>query len=69
MTASAVIALITEVLANLPTIVRTGKQVIDLVNDAYLELSDAIGDRDVTDEEIKDLINTIITNSRLIQSL
>ena len=58
-TASAVIALITEVLANLPAIVRTGEQVIQLINDAYEQIKEAVDDRDVTPEEIRELVAKI----------
>lgn len=68
-TASAVIALITEVLANLPAIVRTGEQVIQLINDAYEQIKEAVGDRDVTPEEIRELVAKINANSATIQNL
>lgn len=67
--ASATIALITEVLANLPAIVRTGKEIIQLINDAYARVSEAVGDRDVTPEEIREMVLRINANSQTIQNL
>ena len=69
MGAAAVIALLGEVIANLPAAISTGQQVIQLVNDGYRQLSDAIGDREVTSEEIDALVATIVANSAAIQAI
>jgi hypothetical protein len=69
MSASAVIALLTEVIANLPAAITTGQQVIQLVNDGYRQLTDAIGDKEVTPEEINELVAKIVANSAAIQAI
>ncbi len=69
MSAAAVIALLAEVIANLPAAISTGQQVIKLVNDGYKQLSDAVGDREVTPEEINELVAKIVANSAEIQSI
>lgn len=69
MSAAAVIALLSEVIATLPAAITTGRQVIRLVNDGYRRLQDAIGDRDVTPEEINALVGKIVTNSAAIQAI
>lgn len=69
MTASIAIAIVSEVLANLPAIVTTGGQVISLINSAYGQITEAIGDRDATPEEIRELVAKITANSATIQSL
>lgn len=69
MSVGAVIALLSEVLANLPAAITTGAQVIQLVNDGYTRLKDAVGDRDVTPEEINELVAKIVANSVAIQAI
>ena len=69
MSAAAVIALLGEVIANLPASISTGQQVIQLVNDGYRQLSDAVGDREVTPEEINALVAKIVANSAEIQAI
>jgi hypothetical protein len=69
MSATAVIALLSEVVANLPAAITTGQQVIQLVNDGYRQLSDAVGDRDVAPEEIDALVAKIVANSAAIQTI
>jgi hypothetical protein len=69
MSAATVIALLSEVIANLPAAITTGQQVIRLVNDGYRDLQAAIGDRDVTAEEIDTLVQRIVANSAAIQSI
>lgn len=69
MSAAAVITLITQVIANLPTIITTGEQVIALVNQAFVALKDAVGDRDVTPDEIREIVAKIIANSAEIQAI
>jgi hypothetical protein len=69
MSAATVIALLSEVIANLPAAITTGQQVIRLVNDGYRDLQAAIGDRDVTAEEINTLVQRIVANSAAIQSI
>jgi hypothetical protein len=67
MTAASVVALLREVLLTLPAAVTTGKQVIDLVNESYRSLLDAIADREVDADEIDALVAQIIANSAAIQ--
>ena len=69
MSAAAVIALLSEVIATLPTAITTGQQVIRLVNDGYRQLQDAIGDREVTPEEINALVGKIVAHSAAIQAI
>jgi len=69
MSAAAVIALLSEVIINLPAAISTGQQVIQLVNDGYRQLSDAVGDREVTPEEINTLVARIVANSVAIQAI
>lgn len=69
MSAATVIALLSEVIVNLPAAITTGQQVIRLVNDGYRDLQAAIGDRDVTAAEIEELVKRIVTNSAAIQSI
>lgn len=69
MSVTAVLALLTEVVANLPTAITTGQQVIQLVNDGYRQLSDALVDRDATQEEIDALVAKIVANSAEIQAI
>jgi hypothetical protein len=69
MSAAAVIALLSEVIANLPAAITTGREVIQFVNDGYRQLSEAIGDREVTAEEINGLAAKIVANSVAIQAI
>jgi hypothetical protein len=69
MNAAAVIALLGEVIANLPAAITTGRQVMQLVNDSYRQLVDAVGDKDVTPAEIDDLVGKIVANSAAIQAI
>jgi hypothetical protein len=69
MTATAAIALLTEIIANLPAIVTTGEQVIKLVNDSYKALGEALADRDATPQEIDALVKRIVANSAAIQAI
>lgn len=69
MSAATVIALLSEVIVNLPAAITTGQQVIRLVNDGYRDLQAAIGDRDVTAAEIDELVKRIVANSAAIQSI
>lgn len=69
MNAAAAVSLITQILAALPAAITTGAEVIRLINDAYQSLTAAIGDDDVTTEEIDALVAKIVANSAAIQSL
>lgn len=69
MSAAAVIALLSEVIASLPAAITTGRQVMALVNDGYRQLQDAVGDRDVTAAEIDELVARIVANSAAIQAI
>jgi hypothetical protein len=69
MTASAVIALLTELIANLPAAIKTGEEVIRLVNDSYKTMTEAVADREVTPDEIEALVRQIVANSASIQSV
>jgi len=69
LSAGAVIALLSEVVANLPAVITTGQQVIQLVNDGYDALKEAIGDNEVTSDEINELVARIVVNSGRIQAI
>lgn len=69
MSAAAVIALLSEVVANLPAAITTGREVIALVNDGYRQMSEALGGREATAEEIDALVAKIVANSAAIQAI
>ncbi len=69
MNAAAVIALLGEVIANLPAAITTGQQVMQLVNDSYRQLVEAVGDNEVTTAEIENLVGKIVANSVAIQAI
>ena len=70
MGAEAIVALISQVIMNLPAAISTGKEVLDLINSSYRKLEDAIGNRtDVTPDEIDELIQRLVINDLKIQSL
>ena len=69
MNAAAAISLLTQIIATLPAAIKTGAEVIRLVNEAYRSLSEAITDHDVTREEIDELVAKIIANSATIQAV
>lgn len=69
MTAAAAVALLTAIINNLPAAVATGAQVIQLVTDSYNQLKEAIGDREVTPDEINELVARIVANSAEIQAI
>lgn len=69
MSATAVIALLAEVIANLPAAITTGREVIQLVNDGYRQLQEAIGDEEVTAQEINALVAKIVANSAAVQAI
>lgn len=69
MSVGAVLALLSEVIVNLPAAITTGREVIQLVNDGYARLSEAIGDREVTREEINTLVARIVANSAAVQAI
>jgi len=69
MSAAAVIALLSEVVANLPAAITTGREVIQVVNDGYRQLQDAMGDKEVTPAEVDALVAKIVANSVAIQAI
>jgi hypothetical protein len=69
MNAATVIALLGEVVANLPAAITTGQQVMQLVNDSYRQLVEAVGDKEVTPAEIDSLVGRIVANSAAIQAI
>ena len=69
MSAAAVIALLSEVVANLPAAITTGREVIALVNDGYRQMSEALDGREATAEEIDALVAKIVANSAAIQAI
>ena len=69
MNIAAAVALLTEIVAAAPTIVRTGQEVIDLVNTGWGNLKEAIGDREVSPDEIEQLVAKIVANSLRIQEI
>jgi hypothetical protein len=69
MTAALLATILRELLTNLPTYVQTASDLIRFIDGAYDTLSDAIGDREVTPEEIKEIVARITANSAEIQSI
>ena len=69
MTAALFATILRELLVNLPTYVQTESDLIRFIDSAYDTLSDAIGDRDVSPEEIKEIVARINANSAEIQSI
>lgn len=69
MSIAAAVSLVSAIVTNLPAAIQTGAQVIALVNDGYARLSEAIGDRDVTQAEIDELVAKIVSNSAEIQAI
>ena len=69
MSVGAVLALLSEVIVNLPAAITTGREVIQLVNDSYARLSEAIGNREVTREEINSLVAQIVASSAAVQAI
>jgi hypothetical protein len=69
MNAAAAIALLSEIVANLPAAITTGQQVIRLVNDGYLALSASLADEEATPAEINALVAKVVANSASIQAL
>lgn len=66
---AAAVALVTQIVTNLPAVVQSGAQVIKLVNDAWNQLNEAVGDREVSPQEVEDLVKRIVANSAQIQAL
>lgn len=69
MSAVATVALVSAVIAELPTVIKTGTQVIALINDAYRQLNEIYGDQEVSKEEITALVRKIVANSAAIQAI
>ena len=69
MNAQVLVAIISQILTNLPAYVKTARDLMHLINDAYERVSQALGDTPITDEELKALIETILANSARIQGI
>lgn len=69
MNAAAAVALVTAIVQNLPAGIAAGAQVIQLINDGWTSLKEAVGDRDVTPAEIDELVAKIVANSAEIQAI
>lgn len=69
MQVAAAVMLLSEIVTNLPAAIQTGEQVIKLVNNGYKQLTEAIGDKDVTRAEVNALVAKIVANSAEIQSI
>ena len=69
MNAAAAVALVTQIVTNLPAVIKAGDDVIKLINNGYHQLKDAIGDRDVTPAEVEELVAQIAANSAEIQAI
>ncbi|TXH54476.1 MAG: hypothetical protein E6Q97_10875 [Desulfurellales bacterium] len=69
MTATLFATILRELLVNLPAYVQTASDLIRFIDTAYDTLSDAIGDRDVSPEEIKEIVARINAASAEIQSI
>lgn len=69
MSVTSVLALLAEIVANLPVAVTTGEQLIRLVNASYEELSKTFGEEDPTPAQINVLVAKITANSAVIQAI
>lgn len=69
MNAAAAVSLIAQIIATLPTAIKTGAEVIRLVNEAYKALGEAVAGRDVSPEEVDALVAKIVANSAAIQAI
>ena len=69
MSAALFATILHELLVNMPTYVKTAGDLIKFIDAAYDTLSEAIGDREVTPDEIKEIVARIIANSNEIQSI
>ena len=69
MNAQVLVAIISQILANLPAYVKTARDLMHLINDAYERVSQALGDGAITDEDLKNLVDAIVANSARIQSI
>lgn len=69
MNATVMAAIVVELLKNLPSVVATAKDLMAWLNKSYHQIIEAVGDKDVTPEEIADLVKTILANSAEIQSI
>lgn len=56
-------------LANLPTAVQTAQQVFAFVTKGIASMTEAIGDRDVTNEELIELCKKVVAQSAAIQAI
>lgn len=69
MTVATALALLSEIVTNLPAAISTGQQVIQLVNDGYRRLTDAAVESDTTPEQINELVRKIVANSAAIEAI
>ena len=69
MNAQVLVAIISQILTNLPAYVKTARDLMHLINDAYERVSHALGDGEITDEDLKNLVDAIVANSARIQGI
>ena len=69
MTLQATLDLLHAILRDLPAAITTGRDLIVLVNQAFERLVQATGERDVTREDIEQVLATVLANSRKIQAI
>jgi len=69
MTLQATLDLLHAILRDLPAAITTGRDLIVLVNQAYERLVQVTDERDVTREDIEQVLAAVLANSRKIQAI
>ena len=69
MTLEKTIGLLHIILSELPTAIRTGGELIALINEAFARLTNNAKDVEIAKSEIDDLVKQIIATSDRIQRL
>ena len=69
MTLDKTISLLHIILSELPTAIRTGSELIALINEAFARLTNNAKDVEIAKSEIDDLVKQIIATSDRIQRL
>jgi hypothetical protein len=69
MGAELAITAVTLLLENLPAVVDTGEKVFAFVTKGISSISEAVGDKDVTNEELVALVQKIASQHEAIQAI
>jgi hypothetical protein len=69
MTLQATLDLLHAILRDVPAAIATGRDLIALVNRAHERLVQVAGERDVTREDIEQVLGAVLANSRKIQAI